>query len=97
MERARVLLAQAVETKSLTSWGDMPISRPGRTTSASCVTWTVWWRSSRFGYLLETNEAFWAAGLDAERERSVGMARDLATVRAELADGIPAEASTLKK
>ena len=35
---ARALLTQAVETKSLTSWGAMPISRPRRATSVSCVT-----------------------------------------------------------
>ena len=43
--------------------------------------------------LLEANEKIWAGALDAERERSDGIARDLATVRAELADRITAEAS----
>jgi hypothetical protein len=43
--------------------------------------------------LLETNEKEWTTRLNAERERSDGIARDLATVRAELADRITAEAS----
>jgi hypothetical protein len=43
--------------------------------------------------LLEANEKIWAGGLDAERERSDGIARDLATVRAELADRNTTEAS----
>ena len=47
----------------------------------------------RLTRLLETSEATWAEGHKAERERSDGIARDLATVRAELADRATAEAS----
>src|SRR5436190_7608255 len=43
--------------------------------------------------LLDANEKEWTTRLNAERERSDGIARDLATVRAELADRIAAEAS----
>ena len=43
--------------------------------------------------LLDANEKEWTTRLNAERERSDGIARDLATVRAELADRITAEAS----
>ena len=43
--------------------------------------------------LLEVNEKIWAGALDAERERSDGIARELATVRAELADHVTAEAA----
>ena len=37
-DSVRALLTQAVKRKSPTSWGDMPILRPRRATSASCVT-----------------------------------------------------------
>jgi hypothetical protein len=47
----------------------------------------------RLTWLLETSEAIWAEGHNAERERSDGIARDLASVRAELADRVAAEAS----
>jgi len=47
----------------------------------------------RLTWLLETSEAIWAEGHNAERERSDGIARDLASVRAELADRVTAEAS----
>ena len=43
--------------------------------------------------LLDANGKEWTTRLNAERERSDGIARDLATVRAELADRITAEAS----
>src|SRR5437879_13697167 len=43
--------------------------------------------------LLAANEKEWTTRLNAERERSDGIARDLATVRAELADRTIAEAS----
>ena len=43
--------------------------------------------------LLEANETDWTKKLEAERERFDGVARDLDTVRAELADRIAAEAS----
>ena len=43
---------------------------------------------------LATNEKEWTTKLNAERERSDGAARDLAAVRAELADRINVEAST---
>jgi hypothetical protein len=43
--------------------------------------------------LLEANEKEWTTRLNSERERSDGIARDLATVRAELADRITAETS----
>jgi hypothetical protein len=43
---------------------------------------------------LATNEKEWATKLNAERERSDGAARDLAAVRAELADRNNVEAST---
>src|SRR5438046_555471 len=43
--------------------------------------------------LLEANEKEWTTRLNSERERSDGIVRDLATVRAELADRITAEAS----
>ena len=42
---------------------------------------------------LAANEKDWTTKLDAERERSRGLTRDLATVRAELAERIAAEAS----
>ena len=47
----------------------------------------------RLTWLLEMSETIWAEGHNAERERSNGVARDLATVRAELADRVTAEAS----
>ena len=43
--------------------------------------------------LLEAKETEWTKRLDAEREKSAGLAKDLATVRAELADRVTAEAS----
>jgi len=43
--------------------------------------------------LMEQSEATWAEGYKAERERADGIARDLATVRAELADRVAAEAA----
>jgi len=43
--------------------------------------------------LLEANEKEWTTRLNAERERLDGIARDLATVRAELADRTIADAS----
>ena len=47
--------------------------------------------------LLETNEKEWTTKLNAERERSDSVARNLAAVRAELADRIAAEAAARKK
>ena len=47
----------------------------------------------RLMQLLEKSEATWAEGYNAERERADGIARDLATVRAELANRIAAEAA----
>jgi hypothetical protein len=47
----------------------------------------------RLVQLLEKSEATWAEGYNAERERADGIARDLASVRAELADRVAAEAS----
>ena len=47
----------------------------------------------RLMQLLEKSEATWAEGYNAERERADGIARDLASVRAELADRVAAEAS----
>jgi hypothetical protein len=41
--------------------------------------------------LLDKSEATWAEGYNAERERADGIARDLASVRAELADRVAAE------
>ena len=43
---------------------------------------------------LEANEKEWAAKLNAERERSNGLARDLAAARAELADRVNAETAS---
>jgi hypothetical protein len=43
--------------------------------------------------LFEAKEAEWTKKLDAERKRSDGAAKDLASVRAELADHVTAEAS----
>ena len=43
--------------------------------------------------LLEKSEATWAEGYNAERQRADGIAKDLATVRAELADRATAEAA----
>jgi hypothetical protein len=43
--------------------------------------------------LLEAKETEWTKKFDAERERSVGVAKDLATVRAELAGRVTADAS----
>ena len=43
--------------------------------------------------LLEKSEATWAEGYTAERQRADGIAKDLATVRAELADRVTAEAA----
>ena len=43
--------------------------------------------------LLEAKETEWTKRLDAERERSSGLAKDVATVRSELADRVAAEAS----
>ena len=47
----------------------------------------------RLTRLLETSEATWAEGYKAEQERVDAIARDLASVRVELADRITAEAS----
>jgi hypothetical protein len=43
--------------------------------------------------LLEKSEATWAEGYNAERQRADGVAKDLATIRAELADRVTAEAA----
>ena len=43
--------------------------------------------------LLEKSEATWAEGYNAERQRAEGIAKDLATVRAELTDRVTAEAA----
>ena len=43
--------------------------------------------------LLEAKETEWTKRLDAERESSAGLAKDLASVRAELANRVTAEAS----
>ena len=43
--------------------------------------------------LLEAKETEWTKRLDAEREKSAGVAKDLASVRAELANRVTAEAS----
>ena len=48
---------------------------------------------ARLMQLLEKSEATWTEGYNAERERADGIARDLASVRAELADRIAAEAA----
>ena len=45
----------------------------------------------RLMQLMEQSEATWAEGYNAERERADGIARDLATVRAELTDRVAAE------
>ena len=46
---------------------------------------------------IETNEKEWTANLNAERERSDGIARELAAVRAELGDRVNAEAVARKE
>jgi hypothetical protein len=48
---------------------------------------------ARMAKLFEAKEAEWTSKLDAERKRSDGAAKDLATVRAELADRASAKAS----
>jgi len=48
---------------------------------------------ARLMQLLEQSEATWAEGYNAERERADGIARDLASVRAELVNRTAAEAA----
>jgi hypothetical protein len=50
-------------------------------------------RVERLMKLLEQNDATWAAGYKAEQQRADDIARDLAAVRAELADHVAAETS----
>ena len=67
----------------------VPVEVAGSTTAEASARIEV----ERLTWLLETSEAIWAEGHNAERERSDGIAKDLASVRAELADRVTAEAS----
>ena len=67
----------------------LPQVRSGRVTAEASARTEV----AQMTKLLEAKETEWTKRLDAERERSAGLAKDLATVRAELADRVTAEAS----